>query len=215
MLLNDLLGIFILIGWFRALLKHKSFSEWFFLFYIIVLLMYPYLNGGYRMLIPVVPLMAKYIFETLQALLSLTQIKQYRIVLLLFLGMFLYQPFTMLYDTIKAGTIIPEGPQTPEAQEMIQFVREKTPENAVIVFLKARAMSFYTNRHTTYRLELQNEQANDSMFQRVRVTHLVKCIDPNNSELNNSSFESYFSANEDHYTEIWRNRVFAVYERKN
>ena len=215
MLLNDLLGIFILIGWFRALIKQKNFSEWFFLFYIVVLLLYPYLNGGYRMLIPIVPLMARYIFETLQALLSLTKIKQYRIALILFLGMFLYQPFTMLYATVKAGTIIPEGPQTPEAKEMIQFVREKTPENAVIVFLKARAMSFYTQRHTTYRLELLSEQANDSMFQRIHVTHLVKCIDPNNSELNNSSFEKYFSVNADRYTEIWRNRVFAVYERKN
>ena len=38
------------------------------------------------------------------------------------------------------------GPQTPAAQEMLSIVREQTQEDDVILFFRARAMTFYTDR---------------------------------------------------------------------
>jgi hypothetical protein len=142
----------ILWGFIRRTRGSTLFMELFFLFHLTIILAWPSIQE-LRFLYPILPLFLLYAgigFEE-----SLTQLKKmisprrvHALAMLFAVGIIIIYGVRTQKVVATEGPIT-DGPYTPEAMELFQFVREKTEPEAIFVFYKPRVLALYTDRHAS------------------------------------------------------------------
>jgi uncharacterized membrane protein len=129
-------------GWILRIMKSPQLSEVFFIIYVLVLLSYPYSDGGNRFLLPVLPLLlyySGYFFE-----LILKPAGKYSIWIVsglyIFMLVLCIQPLT---NILQSEDQVEQGPYTHTSRELIAFINS-TPSNSVVAFCKPRVIALYT-----------------------------------------------------------------------
>ena len=161
--------------------KKIGFDDWVFFAYLIVLFVYPYLGGGFRFLLPVMPFLLKYIFTFFNSLMSMAKIKSTKPALI-FLMIILIQYTPGIIDQVKSMSVPEQGPQEAPAVEAFGFISRQLSADAVVVFLKPRALSFYSNKRAAYvTRNIKQEELRDS-FRRMNAHYFLICNE--NDEVN-------------------------------
>ena len=130
-------------GFALRLRRRRTVLELFFGLYLLALIIWPTYEH-LRYLIPVLPLYIFYLFGGLEHLATVVPPRAGRILLPLVLAIILVN-FAVAYTAMDLHTV-PEGLADPETQELLTWVRTSTPEDATIVFYRARLLSLFTGR---------------------------------------------------------------------
>ena len=162
--------VLVLVGiGFTKRFKHAQLADWFFLFYLLLIVFYPYSSSGMRFLFPVIPIILIYFvigFETIAALiLSKQRSSQFLIVIACLSIIFSLKTF---YSLPKA-----DGPYSKDARSAFNFIRTKTPENAVILFSRARALNLYADRKATFLIQHKSENENFATLQKIKCDYIL------------------------------------------
>ncbi len=204
-------GILMLTGLLRALFRNDGVEAWWLLFYLLILGFYPYPSGGFRFLFPVFPFLILYFFEGLQIISSriksgLERKSSYAASLLLLAA--LIQP---IYQIVATTGVSVDGPQSKDAKEMFEYLRNKTSRDAVVVFPRARAMALYSEHPSTYLIQKNTTAENDQLFKRLNVKMLVVAKENEKSPLYDPALWDYLKVYRSALQLKWQNEAFEVY----
>lgn len=135
---------FAVIGFLYRIAAKPQIIEWFFVFYVVMLLLFPNNNSGFRLMVPIGFLILFYSASGLKLLSKQSSIlRPYTLRIIGLLVLLLYIPG--IIGIVKGQNFILEGPQQPNAQMAFEFIKKNIPENEVIVFAKPRALALYAN----------------------------------------------------------------------
>jgi len=158
----------VLFGFLLRISRGPQVIDWFFIFYMIMLLLFPDTNSAPRLLIPLGFIFLLYSatgFKNLQVLPQLTSQKK----VIIFGGLILLMFSPGILEIVRAGENIQEGPQKQSAVEVFNFIRKNIPHESVVVFEKPRALALYggcrsmvdprTNNPTLFHMQVVNANA--------------------------------------------------------
>lgn len=161
------------IGIFIQLKKKFRLLELIAFLYIGVLLLYPY-TGGYRFLLPILPIVMLWIMEGFSILKPQLKFKNVMGISMLFLFILSFYPEL---KNLKQKEKLPYGnPQLPEALALYDWLAE-IPNQEAVLFLKPRALAYYTNQTT---LATEPDASLSSLIKDLRtfnVRYVIKTID--------------------------------------
>jgi len=162
---------FFILGLFKNIVKKFSFMEILFIIFISVTLIYPY-NGGVRLLIPVLPFILIYIVEALSE--SEYNFNFWKINFVsIFLILILITYINGANKIIVNQKFTTEGPQKPDAIEIFEEIKNNTPEESVVAFIRPRVLALYTKRRSVSNGKLQNMQEIEDKFKEVKVEYIL------------------------------------------
>lgn len=187
--------------------RKPAFDDWLFLVYIFILFIYPYLGGGFRFLMPVLPFILKYIFIAIDRLLKLARIKS-PLPSIVFLLVILVQYIPGNIDQVKSMNREEEGPNEIPAVRTFNFIHD-LPGDAVVVFLKPRALSYYSGRKAAYVARNISVDQLPELFRRINAHYFLICN--RNEEVNDVLLKSFVAANREKLKLIWQNVHFELY----
>ncbi|MBL0256426.1 MAG: hypothetical protein IPQ03_02425 [Bacteroidetes bacterium] len=202
------------IGWYREFVLKRSYSEWFTLLYLTVLLFYPYTSAGFRFIFPVFPFLVFYFFRGLEKSIDAFHFKKTSRLVVPFAILLLLFPVGMLIDRFSFPSKNISGPQSEVSKQLFTYIHDYTSKDAVLVFPRARAMALYGERKVTYRLEQLTADENDDLFEHLGVSYLILPVNPRKYGLFDSALTMYYQANSKKYALAWRNDAFEVYHRQ-
>lgn len=209
-----LLAVLILSGWYLTFKNRRSPDSFFFPLYLFVLLAYPYSGGTFRFLLPVVPLFILYILEVLKGIpagLSGNPDNRPQLLFILILLIAYVAPL-MEY---KSGTAKKtEGPLSGDGKTMMEYVRNNTAPESVILFPRARAMALFGERQSSYVLEDKSLQDNYKALEQLGSYYIVL---PQNSEHNpvySEYLNNYYLEYSNEFEKIWNNASFSIFRKK-
>ena len=202
-----LLIILIVPGILVAIYRKLAFDDWLFLVYLVVLLIYPYLGGGFRFLMPVLPFILKYIFIAINELLKFVRVKSaVPITVLLIVILLQYIPGNI--DQVKSMALPEQGPNEMPAVRTFNYLHN-LPGEPVVVFLKPRALSFYSGRKAAYVARNIGLDQLPALFNRMNAHYFLLCHE--NDEVNDVLLKSFIAGNKEKVKLIWQDNYFELY----
>jgi hypothetical protein len=192
-----------IISWYRKM----DFADWLFIVYFGVLLAYPYAGGGFRFMLPVLPFLLYYIFIALDTLLRIMRVKTAK-PMIAFLCVVLLQYIPGVASQMKTMHNPEQGPQGNSAVEAFAYI-SRLPEGAIVVFIKPRALSYYSGKHAAYVARNIRPAELPGLFRRMNAHYFLLCHE--NDEVNDVLLEKFVEENKAGLTLTWQNDLFDLY----
>jgi len=187
--------------------RKPGFDDWLFFTYLLILLLYPYHQGGFRFLMPVLPIMLKYIFISVGQILNLLRSKSpLPSITLLIVILLQYIPGNI--DHVQSMSLPEQGPNELAAVRTFNFIHD-LPDDAVVVFLKPRALSFYSGRKSAYFIRNIIPDQLPGLFNRMNAHYFLLCHE--NKKVNDELLKTFISGNREKLRIIWRDSYFELY----
>ncbi|CAN5436858.1 hypothetical protein BH11BAC1_BH11BAC1_03230 [soil metagenome] len=202
-ILLSLVPVGILMWWYRKI----CFDDWLVMAYMLVLLVYPYLGGGFRFLFPIIPFLLKYIFNALDIVMHRVHVKPSGPVVI-FLLVIILQYTPGIVNQVKSMNIPEQGPQEQPAVEAFEFINH-LPGEVVVVFMKPRALSCYSGRRAAYVTRNIQPDALEGIFSRMNAHYFLICKE--NEEVNDLMLKKFISTHRNDINLVWQNRFFELY----
>lgn len=196
--------VFLVLGIISQYLQKIRFIDLVFLLYVAVIAIYPFGDAGFRFVLPVFPFILFYIAEGIKLVPLLAGVN--RRVLAIVLGGIValhYVPACIqIYET--QDNLLP-GPQQFTSEEAFGYIRESTPQDAIIAFAKPRALALYAERKSLINSELDTA-AMDGFLKDRNVGYCLV-----HSELTGPALKAFVS-DSSRVTSVWQNQDFALYK---
>jgi len=210
----------ILLGFIKKMFRNAGVSDFFVVMYMLVLLVYPYNNSGFRFLFPLLPFFMSYAVIGLKSIhLGFTLKTPAKAILLgsLVLVQYIYG----INEIKRSESVIQEGPCVADSWAVFDYIKNQTPPDAVIAFVKPRALVLFTNRKCITNNSDQTETATFiRKFDEVGVTYyLLYCQKPDEpsggllSEMINLPLQKYIDASPGEISLCWSNQRFKLYKK--
>ncbi|MBX7168695.1 MAG: hypothetical protein K1X74_20330 [Pirellulales bacterium] len=159
-----------LVGFLARLVRGPTVYELVPMCYMLLVIVFPFYQGA-RYIVPLLPLYLLYIVVGWQILLeSLPETFRRRVVAVLVL--FVAGSYAARLTTLDLGPMR-EGIGKPETVALFDEVRGHTPADAVVVFLKPRAMALFTGRKSTVWNFAEHDQQLWDYWKSIHATHVV------------------------------------------
>ncbi len=133
-----------LAGWVYSFVKKQDLKDCFFVLYALLLIIYPYGSSGLRFLIPVLPLLLIYTFEIFEKILPFKSFKTPAFIAIFICCYFMYR--LEVKKIINDKNVVIQGPYRIDARDMFSYISRNTKDSDRILFIKPRALSYYTGR---------------------------------------------------------------------
>jgi hypothetical protein len=210
----------VLIGFFKKLLRGFGFVDLLVILYLVVLIMYPYRQSGFRFLFPLIPFLLSYAVAGLKSINTGLKMKK-PLKILIFGALILVQYIYGFNDLRKIQHQKQEGPCTDEAWVAFDYIRKNTPPDAVVAFTKPRALALFADRRSMTNNTADNEFRKASeKFSLNHVTYYLLYCKKNDEpagglldEMTNPSLEKYIAENPAEATLLWSNERFKLYKK--
>jgi hypothetical protein len=187
---------------FMGIIKNRKNEYLFLLFAVLSLGLHLIFPGGsgLRYIISLIPF---YIFFTIKGLLlidfqNIFNISSKKIIyicsILLILFFYAQNITAMIHPSVN------DSPTNKNSQELFSFLKNNTPEDSIISFFKPRVMYFYTQRKTNLILTPEFLQKSSTDY------FVAK---------KNESSSSMMKYLKQHYTSIYEDEMFFVYDLSN
>ncbi len=142
LLLGSIMLTMTLIGFIKRLINGPEVTEWFFIFYTIMLLGYHYNNSSFRLIVPLGFISLFYATTGLKSIQLMAQIpSKIKAVAIGIFVMLLFMPALVKIARSSGGPL--DGPQKKSAIETFNYIKKNVPPDAVVVFAKPRALALY------------------------------------------------------------------------
>jgi hypothetical protein len=109
---------------------------------------------------------------------------------------------------VARSTAVVEGPQEKESVEAFAFIKSNTPENALIVFRKPRALALYTGRNCWANEQTEDFTYLENRFDAVGARYILV-----NATVSDETIKNYIAARKDKVRLVWENPKFKLFER--
>lgn len=206
-LIQALAITFLLIGFLYKVLKQIGLLEIVFVLYLGVILSFPNASQGFRYLLPIFPLMLYYIIQGIRRIQFDNKIKTNHVAIAIFALIALqYKPGI---NAITEKPYVWFGPQHPASQFAFKFIKENTPEDAIIIFEKPRVLGLYTQRDS-YNINKRNESVNaEQQIQELGFDYILISQD-----LKNDSLLGYIERHQNQLDLIYERGLMKLYKRR-
>ncbi len=201
--------LLLLFGAFRYLLSQNVYALTV-LLYLIVVLIWPYRNQGFRFVFPVLPFLVYAVFESLEKILhtirpAMQWIAYALIACLIVLDFFADQ-------TTYKNYITSTGSQTNSAKELYAFLTTHIPQKSRLVFTKPRVLCLYGHVNALYPMAGMDYKQMTEEYTRYQVQYFV-CARNKGLECYNAAYTNYLDSMEMQKVLLWSNADFEVYKR--
>ncbi|HNX43796.1 MAG TPA: glycosyltransferase family 39 protein [Bacteroidales bacterium] len=197
-----------MVGLLKRFTTRIEFLDIFFLIYLVILLVFPNNASAFRLMVPVSFLLLLYVatgFRSLSVLPSVSGKLKAAILGILILAF--YMPG--IRDIISTKYIIMAGPQKAESEQAFDYIRENVPENAVIMFVKPRALSLYAGRAGF----ADPAETDMTKFHKQVVDAGVNYFLLNN-DISSEASKRYLRVMNERVDSVWSNETFGLYRLK-
>jgi 4-amino-4-deoxy-L-arabinose transferase-like glycosyltransferase len=195
-----------LVGYVTCLRRRIGAREFFIPLYLALLLLWPVGGATPRYLLPLLPLVFIYLGQGTHCLAERVGAR-WGHPAAVGLAATVLTAYVGLYTRVEFGTL-QHGVEQPEAQALFEYVREKTPADAVCVFSKPRALALFTGRRASPAQTPASDQELWHHLRGINATHFVVGRPfPESDEF----LQAFADRHADQFREVFRNRHFTVY----
>ncbi len=199
--------VLIITGFYKKL-KEKGAAEWFFIFYLLLIAIYPYSSSGLRFLYPVMPFVLIYFVKGFQTiyLLLITKDKSFLILTIIFC--------TSIILSNKILNAFPEtdGPYANDARVALKFIRNETPKESIVLFSRARAMNLYGQRKSTFLIQHKTEKENLANLKNLNCDYIFYADE--RSGAFNQSLQDFLMINKSEFDTIYKEDRYLLLKMK-
>jgi hypothetical protein len=206
LLLGSVMVTLTVIGFIKRMLKGPEMIEWFFIFYILMLLGYHYSSSALRLIVPPGFLFLYYAatgFKTIQLLPQVPSWK--KAVAIGILIMLLFMPG--LISISRTGDHTIEGPQQASAVETFKYMSKNVPADAVVVFAKPRALALYAGCRSIADPRITDPTLFHKQVMDANATYLLLC-----NQLTDELMYRYSRVMQNRLTKQFENEDFVLYK---
>lgn len=196
----------ILIGFIKQIRNNPGIMDWFFIFYCIMLLIYPKNTTPFRLMIPLGFIFLFYAVAGIKTIKFIVQISAWKKAMTLgLLLMIVFLPG--IISIAHAGNKTIDGPQQESSVEAFKYIHKNVPAEAIVVFVKPRALALYSgcqsmaDPFTTDLVQINNQVRN------ARASYLLI-----HSKITTESMKQYAGAMRNQLTKKWGNKDFTLYK---
>lgn len=205
LLLGSVMVATALLGFVKRMLKGPEVIEWFFIFYVIMLLVFPNNDSAYRLMVPLGFLFLFYAVVGLKSVQLLHGISSgKKAVVIGILIMLLFLPG--LISIARSGYKTLEGPQQESSVEAFTYISRNIAPESIVVFAKPRALALYGGCHsmadpftkdpTRFHRQVMDANANYLLI---------------HARLTNETMKRYTRVMQPRLTKLWENKEFVLY----
>ncbi|MFZ4546257.1 MAG: hypothetical protein ACOYN4_02415 [Bacteroidales bacterium] len=195
-----------LLGFVKRSIQSMEATEWFFVFYAIMLLVFPNNDSAFRLMVPLGFLCLFYAAIGLKTIQLFVDVEAWKktmaagiIILLLFIpGLYRIAQFS--------GNTI-EGPQQKSAIETFAFISKNIPADSVVVFAKPRALALYGGCKSMAEPFTTNPTLIHEQVIKAKASYLLI-----HSKLTSVQMLRYSRVMQNRLSAIWRNKDFTLYK---
>jgi 4-amino-4-deoxy-L-arabinose transferase-like glycosyltransferase len=207
-ILGSFVLVFALLGFIKLILQGPELTEWFFIFYVIMLLLFPNNNSAFRLMVPLIFISLFYAATGFKTIQLLPQIPGWKKALSIgLLIMLLFMPG--LISIIRSGDNTIEGPQQKTAVETFKFMSKNVPAEAVVVFAKPRALALYAGCHSMADPRTKDPTLFHEQVMEANATYLLLC-----NQLTDELMYRYSRVMQNRLTKQFENKDFVLYKIK-
>jgi 4-amino-4-deoxy-L-arabinose transferase-like glycosyltransferase len=205
LLLGSIVLAMTLLGFVKRMIKGAEATEWFFIFYVIMLLVFPNNFSAYRLMVPLGFIFLFYAAEGLKNIELLQRIPAGKkavaigvMVILLFLP--------GLISIARSGSNILEGPQQESSIEAFTYISKNIPAESVVVFAKPRALALYAGCNSLADPFTTDPTRIHEQVSEAGSTHLLI-----HNTLTGDPMQRYARVMQSRLTKLWENEKFVLY----
>ncbi len=195
-----------LLGFVKRLLQGMDAIEWFFMFYALMLLVFPNNDSAFRLMVPLGFICLFYAAIGLKSIQLLTEIPTWKkVVAIAGIVLLLFMPG--LFSIAHFGGNTLEGPQQKSATETFAFISKNVPADSVVVFAKPRALALYGGCKSIADPFTTNPTLIHEQVIKANASYLLI-----HSKLTSVQMQRYSRVMQGRLTAIWRNKDFTLYK---
>lgn len=205
-LLGAIMVSMTLLGFIKRLFDGPEVIEWFFIFYLVMLLFFPNNYSAFRLMVPLGFIFLFYAATGLKTIQPISQIPAFKksvvsgaLILLLFIP--------GLLSIARSGENTLEGPQQASAVETFDYMRKNIPAGAVVVFAKPRALALYAGCRG-----MADPFTNDPTLIHKQVTDAHAGYLLVHSKLTNEPMKRYARVMQSRLTKQFENKDFTLFK---
>ncbi|MBK7571527.1 MAG: hypothetical protein IPI10_07875 [Bacteroidetes bacterium] len=200
--------IIILITGFYKKFKEGALAEWFFIFYLLLIIIYPYASSGLRFIYPVLPFLIIYLVKGIQTIYQFitSKEKSFQLLTIIF-SVSIFLSFRLFFSLPT-----PDGPYSTDAHSALNHIRTNTPENAIVLFSRARALNLYAERKSTFLIQHKSEQENLAILKKLQCDYILYADE--RSGAFNQSLQDFLIINKSDYDTIYKVDRFLLLKMK-
>jgi 4-amino-4-deoxy-L-arabinose transferase-like glycosyltransferase len=197
---------FILLGFIKRIRNNPGIMDWFFIFYCVMLLIYPKNTTPFRLMIPLGFIFLFYAATGIKAIKFITEMTDWKKAIALgIVIMIVFMPGIVSIASTGDKTV--EGPQQETSVEAFKYIHNAVPAEAIVVFAKPRALALYSGCQSmadpfTTDLAQINNQIID-----VRATYLLV-----HRKITTKPMMQYVGVMQNHFSKQWGNNDFTLYK---
>lgn len=177
----------------------------FLLGYVASILIHQYSDTGFRLLIPIIPLILFFATYALFILLAVFPYKQYIVFSLGLLVLFCYKQNAV--KILFSENEIP-GPYSAAAKETFDYIKNNISNEQGILFAKPRALTYFTGSKTYVNTELAPQKEIQNEISAINPDFVLIC-----NEITDDSTRAYFSAPRPEFELSFENEKFKLLKR--
>jgi hypothetical protein len=213
-LIQSFVLIFTIIGMIMKFIKKFDLIDSITLFYILTLLCYPYQKDGIRLLFPILPFLFYYLVLGIKNVKISFKYTKKQMIILLFGLFILFQYLEGITNLIKQQKDVIYGPQDKDAVEAFNYIKTHIPKNAIIDFMKPRALALYTDRKGYAHSENYTLQELKNKFDEIGVSYVLY-NEPFGWYAPDEVLKEYIKVYKDNLILLWNNNMYKIYMIKN
>jgi 4-amino-4-deoxy-L-arabinose transferase-like glycosyltransferase len=206
LLLDTVMVATALLGFVKRMVKGPEIVEWFFIFYVVMLLVFPNNYSAYRLMVPLGFIFLFYAatgIKDIQLLTGISALKKAVTIGMLILILFL----PGLASIARSGSNILEGPQQESARQAFEYIRKNVPAEAIIVFAKPRALALYAGCQS-----MADPFTTDPTLIHVQVMETNATYLLVHNKLTTEPMKRYARVMQSRLTKQWGNKEFLLYK---
>jgi hypothetical protein len=207
-LLKAFVVVMMVLGLIKSLLNKADFTDYFFIMYMGVVVVFPVYTQGFRYVLPVFPIAMKYILVGFQSIKLDIRVRKPIVYLLVcyFVYLTYEREVEIVMDHYPNQTY---GPQTTQAVELFQYIRQSTGPDEIVVFNKPRVLGLYSQRGSFALYTFGELETTENQLQDLKWNYLLQC-----TELSDSPMEAFLAAHPGDVVNVFSNDKFRLYKKK-
>ncbi len=207
-LLKAFVVVMMILGLIKSLLKKADFTDYFFIMYMGVVVLFPVYTQGFRYVLPVFPIAMKYILVGFQSIsLEIHVRKPIVYVVVCYCVYLTYErEVEIVKDHYPNQTY---GPQTVQAKELFQYINQSTGPDEVVVFNKPRVLGLYSQRGSFALYTFGELETTENQLRDLNWNYLLQC-----TELSDPPMEEYLAAHGNEVESVFSNDKFRLFKKK-
>lgn len=206
LLLGSVMATMTLFGFLKRMLQGPELTEWFFIFYIIMLLVLPNNFSSFRLMVPLGFMFLMYAAVGLKLIRMPAEITTcQKAAISGMLVMLLFMPG--IINIARSQNNILEGPQRETSVEAFYYISKNVPAEEVVVFAKPRALALYAGCQSMADPLTSNPTLFHTQILKAQASYLLI-----HTDLTAETMKRYTRVMQKRLNRQWENKDFVLYK---